>query len=251
MPSARLEGKLAVVTGGASGIGLAIARVFLSEGARVLIADRSGQQDAVARELGERAWPCQVDVSNSAQVTAMIETAIEQIGGVDILVNNAGIDGDIRPLSEVSDEDFDKVIAINLRGVFLGMRAAIPAMIRRRWRQHHQHRLGGRHHRGSRLDAVRREQGRRHRPDTRGLVGIRQRRHPRQCNLSRHDPDPAQPRILQRITRRMQRACSHSHHWGRLGQPQEVASMALYLASSESAYVTGASLTIDGGYTVL
>jgi NAD(P)-dependent dehydrogenase (short-subunit alcohol dehydrogenase family) len=125
----RLEGKIAVVTGAGSGMGRAIAEEFAAQGARVLCADVTGQQDDVARKIGEQAVPLQVDVSVSADVQRMIAAAQERFGRLDILVNNAGIGGGMGPLHEQDEANFDRIIAINLRGVFLGMKYGIAAML--------------------------------------------------------------------------------------------------------------------------
>ena len=129
MGGSRLEGKSAVVTGGASGLGRAMAEAFIAEGARVAIADISGEQDAVADELGDAAVAIKVDTSKEDEVEAMIASAVESFGGLDILCNNAGVIGVLAPTHEYGIEEFDKVIAVNLRGVFLGMHFGIPAMV--------------------------------------------------------------------------------------------------------------------------
>ncbi|MBW8753976.1 MAG: SDR family oxidoreductase [Sphingomonadales bacterium] len=126
----RLKGKNAIVTGAGSGMGRAIAEAFAREGAMVLCADVSGRQEETARAIGEQALPLQVDVSISAEVQGMIATAEERFGRLDILVNNAGIGGAPGPFHEQDDDAFDRVIAVNLKGVFLGMKYGIAAMLR-------------------------------------------------------------------------------------------------------------------------
>jgi NAD(P)-dependent dehydrogenase (short-subunit alcohol dehydrogenase family) len=126
----RLRGKNAVVTGAGSGMGRAIAEAFACEGARVLCADASGQQDETAAVIGDHAIALQADVTLSSDVQQMIATAERIFGGLDILVNNAGISGDMAPLHEQDEDLFDRVIAVNLRGVFLGMKYGIASMLR-------------------------------------------------------------------------------------------------------------------------
>ena len=126
----RLDGKTAIVTGGASGFGAGIVRSFLAEGARVMIADLNGEgAEALAGELGAGALPCRVNVAEAASVAAMAEKATEAFGATpDILVNNAGITHLPAPMEEVSEDDFDRVFAVNCKSVYLTARALIPGM---------------------------------------------------------------------------------------------------------------------------
>src|SRR6266404_1546188 len=122
----RLQGKVALVTGTGSGIGRAIAERFIAEGARVVAVDISGNQIAVAEKLGPNCIPVQADVSKSADVQAMLAVAVSKFGGLHVLCNNAAIEGHMAPVGEYPEAEWDKVIAINLRSVFLGMRYGIP-----------------------------------------------------------------------------------------------------------------------------
>ena len=123
----RLEGKTAVVTGGASGFGAGIVRRFLAEGARVMIADLNVQAaSALAEKLG--AIACLVDVSNGASVQTMAQAAEKTFGPPDIVVNNAGITHLPQPAEEVSEEDFDRVFAVNCKSVYLTAKAFVPGM---------------------------------------------------------------------------------------------------------------------------
>jgi 3-oxoacyl-[acyl-carrier protein] reductase len=129
-----LAGKRALVTGGASGIGRAIVMALAAEGCHVAIADRADHDriDEVAQAVvasGGQAFPIQVDVADEAQVLAMFPAVLPRLGGLDILVNNAGILIE-RPLLDTTAEDFDRLIGINLRGVFLVGREAIRVMTR-------------------------------------------------------------------------------------------------------------------------
>ncbi|MEM7630708.1 MAG: SDR family oxidoreductase [Pseudomonadota bacterium] len=121
----QLDGKTAIVTGAASGFGAGIARAFAAEGARVLVADlnESGAQD-VATEIGGIA--CPVDVADGPSVQAMMDTALSTFGHVDILVNNAGITHLPQALEYVSEDDFDRVLAINAKSVYLTARSLVP-----------------------------------------------------------------------------------------------------------------------------
>lgn len=127
--SKRLEGKRAIVTGGASGFGDGIARRFAAEGARVIVADLNGDAArALAAALGDAELGVKVDVSSAAEVVALTETAKRLLGGVDIVVNNAGVGHSPQPLDELSDEAFDRIAAVNMRSIYLMSKAFVPAM---------------------------------------------------------------------------------------------------------------------------
>lgn len=122
---ARLDGKTAIVTGGASGFGAGIVRKFVDEGARVLIADINGDgAAALAKELGAKSQ--QVDVSKDASVAALVDAAYAAFGKLDILVNNAGVSHLPAPLDEISEADFDRVLAVNVKSVYLTAKHAVP-----------------------------------------------------------------------------------------------------------------------------
>jgi 3-oxoacyl-[acyl-carrier protein] reductase len=125
----RLKDKCAIVTGGASGFGNGIVRKFVAEGARVVIADmnRSGAE-ALASELGDAAAAVQVNVAVNADVAAMTAFALERFGRIDILVNNAGITHMPAPMEDISEEDFDRVFAVNAKSVYLTARHIVPLL---------------------------------------------------------------------------------------------------------------------------
>ncbi|MEO9823677.1 MAG: SDR family oxidoreductase [Paracoccaceae bacterium] len=121
----RLGGKSAIVTGGAQGFGEGIARKFIAEGARVMIADLNAEgATALAEELG--AFACTANVAKDADVKAMIDAAKDAFGQVDILINNAGTTHFPAPMEEVSEEDFDKVFAVNCKSVYLTAKHCVP-----------------------------------------------------------------------------------------------------------------------------
>jgi len=127
--SKRLEGKRAIVTGGASGFGAGIARRFAEEGARVIVADLNGEAArALATTLGDQALGMTVDVSSAADVAALAETATHLLDGVDIVVNNAGVGHTPQPLDELSDEMFERITAVNMRSIYLMSKAFVPGM---------------------------------------------------------------------------------------------------------------------------
>lgn len=124
--------KVVIVTGAAAGFGAATVRKFHNQGARVVVADVNAAGAAqLASELGEGAAPFAVDVRSARDVEAMVEFAESHFGGLDVLVNNAGIAHRSGPAEEVLESDFDRVVAVNLKGVFLGVKFGVPAMRRR------------------------------------------------------------------------------------------------------------------------
>lgn len=125
----RLEGKTAIVTGGASGFGAGIARKFADEGARVMIVDVNAEgAAAMAKELGNGAVSHACNVADGVSVAELAKAVQAQLGDLDILVNNAGVTHKPTPLEDVSEEDFDRVFAVNCKSVYLLARAFVPAM---------------------------------------------------------------------------------------------------------------------------
>lgn len=123
----RLKDKCAIVTGGASGFGKGIVEKFLAEGARVMIADWNGEAaESVAAELG--ALACKTDVSSDADVAALTRTTLEAFERIDILVNNAGVTHLPGPMEDITEADFDRVLAVNCKSVYLTARHIVPVM---------------------------------------------------------------------------------------------------------------------------
>ena len=125
----RLKDKVAIVTGGGSGFGEAIARRFAAEGARVVIGDIAEETGArVAAEIGEAAVFQQADVALGPDVAALVEAARSRFGGLDIVVNNAGFSHRNRPMLEVGEDEFDRIFAVNVKAIFHAAHAAVPVM---------------------------------------------------------------------------------------------------------------------------
>jgi len=123
----RLEGKIALVTGAASGFGEGIAKKFVAEGAKVVLADRDGEGAARAADrLGAAALGVRADVTVSADVEAMFAAAHERFGGLDILVNNAGMGHVPQPLEDLAEVDFDRILAVNVKAIYLAARVVVP-----------------------------------------------------------------------------------------------------------------------------
>jgi NAD(P)-dependent dehydrogenase (short-subunit alcohol dehydrogenase family) len=247
MTMARLKDKVAIVTGAGSGIGAATARRFHEEGAKVVLADISGAQEILAKELGEGAVAVDADVTESESVRAMIAAAVEAFGRLDVLHNNAGIDGEIHQVADMPEEAWDQVQAINLRGVFLGIHYAIPEMLK----------TGG----GSIINTASMAAsvafpGMASYCAAKGGVimltktaaaeyaaqGIR---------VNAISPGTIQTAITGHLPQDMITAIIERNPVGRIADASEVASLAVFLASDESAFITGADHLIDGGYTLL
>jgi 3-oxoacyl-[acyl-carrier protein] reductase len=123
----RLNGKIAVVTGGGSGFGEGIVKKFVAEGAKVVVVDRNGKAaDAVAASHGANAKSLHADVTVKADVIAMLDTAQKQFGGLDILVNNAGIGHLPQPMDKLDEDSFDRITAVNMRSIYLAARHIVP-----------------------------------------------------------------------------------------------------------------------------
>ena len=190
---ARLTGKVAIITGGAGGIGRAAARIFVEEGAKVLLVDldEGALQAAVAGAGGgDSASYVVADTTEPDQVQRFVDAAVERYGGVDVFLANAGIEGRVLPIPEYPIDVFDRVMAVNVRGVWLGLRSVIPAMHAARWRQHRHHRVHGRHPWHGRHLGVHHQQARRDRADALGGAGVRLARHPGQHRQPGPDRDP-------------------------------------------------------------
>jgi|TARA_B110000977_G_scaffold56447_1_gene76714 NAD(P)-dependent dehydrogenase (short-subunit alcohol dehydrogenase family) len=129
----RLEGKVAVITGGAGGIGKEAGRLFVAEGADVLLVDVDEQAlKSACDEIGSnKVSYCVADVTSAEDNQTMIQTAEERYGGVDILLANAGVEGDVDSIVDYDEARFDQVMAVNVKGPFLGLKAAIPAIEKR------------------------------------------------------------------------------------------------------------------------
>jgi 3-oxoacyl-[acyl-carrier protein] reductase len=125
----RLQDRIAIVTGGGSGFGEGIARKFVAEGAKVIVADRDAAGgERVAASLGANARAVVVDVSKAADVKAMVEAALWHFGGLDTLVNNAGVGHLPLPLEGLAEDEFDRIVAVNMKAIYLAAREIVPIM---------------------------------------------------------------------------------------------------------------------------
>ncbi|AQG79411.1 SDR family NAD(P)-dependent oxidoreductase [Spirosoma montaniterrae] len=125
----RFQGKRVIITGGSGGIGKTTAKLFLEEGATVLLVDLDEEKlQAVANELGDRAHYAKADVTKADEVEAYAKAAADKMGGVDIFFNNAGIEGIVKPLVDYPEDIFQKVLSVNVLGVWLGLKYVMPIM---------------------------------------------------------------------------------------------------------------------------
>jgi NAD(P)-dependent dehydrogenase (short-subunit alcohol dehydrogenase family) len=251
----RLDGKRAVITGAASGIGEATARLFVAEGARVVLADVDARRgDRLASELGDRAAFVPTDVASEADVDHAVATCVRLFGGLDVMFNNAGVPGSTGGIEDIEVERFDNTIGVHLRGAFLGIRAAARVM---------------------------RPQGYGSIINTSSVAAFR-------ANYAGHDYSAAKAAIRQLTVTTanelgehgvrvnavcpgavataifgraagldgdaaqgtveiMAAALSDVAPIRRAGQPLDIAEMVLWLASDASAFVTGQAIAVDGG----
>jgi meso-butanediol dehydrogenase/(S,S)-butanediol dehydrogenase/diacetyl reductase len=243
----RLTGKVAIITGGGSGIGKAIALAFIREGAKVVIVGRGGKKlEAAAAEIGGDCLAVNADVSTASEVEKLVSAALDKFKRINILVNNAAVllPGTAESLSE---EDFDQTFSINVRGLWLMSRAVLP----------HMRASGG----GSIINIG----------SVLSLVGARNRvayaaskgavvamtkamaldHAGENIRVNCVCPGIVETEMVAKFSTdenaRRQRVALHP--MGRFGQPGEIANAAVFLGSDESGWTTGSVLTIDGGYS--
>ncbi|MBE0487074.1 SDR family NAD(P)-dependent oxidoreductase [Marinobacter sp.] len=252
---ARLKGKVAAVTGGALGIGKAAVERMLEEGAAVGILDVLDKEgEALANALSDKGyqvgyWHC--DVSDEAQVKAAIDGVAERFGKFDVLVNNAGIAGPNKPTHELTEEEWDKVQAVNVKGVFFCTKHAIP----------HMKKAGS----GSliNLSSI---YGLVSAPDippyhaSKGAVRLMTKTDALLYAADKIRANSVHPGFIWTplVEHHLQstedpeaarQATASLHPLGHMGEPDDIAWGIVYLASDESKFVTGSELVIDGGYT--
>ncbi len=245
----RLKDKVALVTGGASGIGRATVLRFAKEGAKVMVADRnrlaSDETLSMARGISPDVEAVPVDVSKWDQVQEMVDATVRRFGRLDVLVNAAGVLVLSPPLAEVDERDWDLVMTTNLKGLFLCCKAAIPAMIK----------SGG----GSIVNIS-------------SMAGVQAYTRSLPCSVSKAGVihltltaasqytskgirinciapgtvDTPQARGSSQSSQALQDIAAN-HPMGRIGRPEDIADTILYLASDESSYISGSTIIADGG----
>jgi len=241
----RLTNKVALVTGGARGLGEAHARRFIAEGARVLITDVLDEEGGkLAKSLGAAASYLHHDVASEAEWGKAIRTAVAAFGNINILVNNAGIV--LRgPIETFSESDYRKVIDVNQIGVFLGMKAVLPSM-----------RAGG----GGSIINISSIAGLSGRPDivaysaskfaVRGMTKVAAAEFGAfKIRVNSVHPGPVMTPMFAGMTDAVKQSLTSELSIKRMAEPDEVSSLLVFLASDESAFCTASEFVIDGGMT--
>ncbi|XHB98159.1 SDR family oxidoreductase [Nitratireductor sp. ac15] len=245
---ARLEGKVAVITGAASGFGAGMAKRFAEEGAKVIVADLNAKgAEKIASEIGDAALPVTADVSMKADVDAMVDAAMQAHGQLDIMVNNAGYTHRNGPMLEVDEETFDLITAVNMKAIYHAAQAVVPIMDRQ----------GG----GSIITTAS-TAGLRPRP---GLTWYNASKGwaitatksmavelaPQNIRVNCLCPVAGETGMLDQFmgedTPEKRAQFRASIPLGRLSTPLDIANAALWLASDEAEFITGVALEVDGG----
>lgn len=251
----QFEGKSVVVTGAAGGIGAATAAAFATAGAKVLVVDRS--EEAGRRTVEEL---CQAggtarfqagDVANEDSVTEYVAKAVEHFGGIDVFFNNAGIEGKIFPIVDCAAEDFDKVIAVNLRGMFLGMKHALKVMLPAK---------SGAIINNASVSGLRGAAGMcAYIASKHGILGLTKTAAIEVASagvrVNAICPGPIETRMMHSIEEltspgdpaKVASQVLARNPTGRYGRPEEVAQAVMFLASPAASYINGVALPVDGG----
>lgn len=248
----KLKGKVAIVTGAASGFGRGIAELFAKEGARLVIADVNGDgAREVASALGDQAVAVDCDVSNKSDVDAMVRAAIDSFGGLDILVNNAGTTHKNEPFDQVSEVEFDRIYAVNVKSVYLTTLAGVP----------HMERCGG-----GVIINVASTAGVRPRPGLTWYNGskgamitltksLAAELAPKKIRVNAINPVMGETGLLTQFmgmpdTPENRAKFLATIPLGRLSQPADIANAALFFADPASSFITGVAMEVDGGRCV-
>jgi 3-oxoacyl-[acyl-carrier protein] reductase len=247
----RLSNKIALVTGAASGFGEGIARTFAREGAKVAVVDiNEAAATRVAGDIGNGAIAIRADVSKRADVDAAVRATTEKFGGLDILVNNAGIAHKRAPLTDVAEDEFDRIFAVNVKSIYLTARAAVPVF---------RARGGGVIINIGSTAGLRPSAGLTWYNTSKGAVNVASKSMAKElaadkirvCALAPTIGETAMlPSFIGGDSDELKEKFRATVPLGRLSTPQDVANAALFFASDEAEFLTGVVLEIDGGRSI-
>jgi len=255
----KMEGKIAVVTGGGNGIGQAACLAFAREGAKVMVVDidaAAAEKTATAiREMGGEAQSFKADVSQSKDVQAYVEHTISTFGRIDTFFNNAGIEGIITPLAEYSEDLWDRVMGVNLKGSFLGLRYVLPVMIAQK--------KGTIVNTASVAGTVGSPGMAAYSASKHAILGLTRTAAgevgKQGVRVNAICPGPINTRMIHSLEKMINpddpaavaKFNTGRNPMGRYGEPEEIARVVVFLASDESDYVNGVAWLIDGGRTAI
>ncbi len=249
-----LENKVAIITGGAGSIGLTTAKLFLAEGAKVVLVDMGQEalEKAVAELNSDNVIFSVADVTKSADVERYTEETLAKFGKIDVFFNNAGIEGVVKPLPEYPEDIFDKVIAVNVKGMWLGCKYVVPAM-----------------NDGGSVIITSSVAGISGTPDVsaytiskHAVIGLMRNQTvelaPRKIRVNSIHPSPVDNRMMRSLEdgfapgkgEEAKKGLEQTIPLGRYAKPIEIAQLALFLASDNSQFITGTTQVIDGGLSV-
>ncbi|MFP6808668.1 MAG: SDR family oxidoreductase [Pseudomonadales bacterium] len=251
--TSRLENKVAIITGGSGGIGRAAATRFVAEGAKVMLVDLNEKAlQGLVNELGSNvASYCVADVSQSSDTERYVQSTVEQFGGVNIYLANAGIEGQVSPIADYDEEMFDRVMGVNVKGVWLGIKHLFPVM-----------QSGG----GGSIVITSSTMGMKGAPSLsaynaskHAVIGLMRSTAlegaPHNIRVNTVNPSPVETRMMRSLeagmdadnTEAVRESIKASIPLGRYGEPEDIANLMLFLASDESAFLTGSIYMADGG----
>ncbi|MCC7062111.1 MAG: SDR family oxidoreductase [Planctomycetes bacterium] len=246
-----LQDKVALITGGTTGIGRATAIAFARQGAKVVVSGRrpkEGEETVkLIKEAGGTGVFLAADVSKAADVKNLVERTVATYGRLDIAFNNAGVESSVMaPTADQDDDDFDKVFAINVKGVYLSMKHQIPAMLKTG--------AGSIINTSSVAGVIGMPGAGPYVASKHAVIGLTKNAALEYAKLGIRvnavAPAAIETPMLDRFTESVPRDLLTSlHPIGRLGKPEEIADAAVWLASSQSSFVTGQTIAVDGGFT--
>jgi NAD(P)-dependent dehydrogenase (short-subunit alcohol dehydrogenase family) len=250
----KLQNKVAIITGGAGSIGMATARLFLENGAKLMLVDlfEDALQKTVKELNSENVKYCAADVSKVADIANYVRETVKAFGKIDVFFNNAGIEGVVKPLVDYPEEVFDKIVDVNIKGVYLGNKYVLPQM-----------NDGGSIILTSSVAGIVGFPGlSAYVTSKHAVVGIMRvtalEAAPRKIRVNSVHPSPVNNRMMRSIeegasaghAKEVQKQFEATIPLGRYAEPIEIANLVLFLASDDSQFITGTTQIIDGGLCV-